>query len=199
LYQISVHLLQIGLNEKLEQTWGRLCRALSENEAKLNVTEAFNTTIIEVNHRIEELGLKVNDVRDSQLSPERICSVERRRLNNDIQELRHIADMLIAQVNANHNVTPEARQTAIASIRRKVDGVDSAHRRMESMFMEAASSSRSQSTHRLSIDQQSPSEDLSRPYYHIAGMARRPSGQSLPPGTAQPIGSIRLSDTESYL
>ncbi|KAK6025424.1 hypothetical protein OSTOST_08675 [Ostertagia ostertagi] len=40
---------QIGLNEKLEQTWGRLCRALSENEAKLNVTEAFNTTIVEVN------------------------------------------------------------------------------------------------------------------------------------------------------
>ncbi|RCN30494.1 hypothetical protein ANCCAN_23730 [Ancylostoma caninum] len=40
---------QIGLNEKLEQTWGRLCRALSENEAKLNVTEAFNTTIVEKN------------------------------------------------------------------------------------------------------------------------------------------------------
>ncbi|EPB67627.1 hypothetical protein ANCCEY_13282 [Ancylostoma ceylanicum] len=38
---------QIGLNEKLEQTWGRLCRALSENEAKLNVTEAFNTTVVE--------------------------------------------------------------------------------------------------------------------------------------------------------
>ncbi|EPB66924.1 hypothetical protein ANCCEY_13986 [Ancylostoma ceylanicum] len=38
---------RIGLNEKLEQTWGRLCRALSENEAKLNVTEAFNTTIVE--------------------------------------------------------------------------------------------------------------------------------------------------------
>ncbi|PIO63255.1 hypothetical protein TELCIR_15153, partial [Teladorsagia circumcincta] len=93
---------QIGLNEKLEQTWGRLCRALSENEAKLNVTEAFNTTIVEVNHRIEELGQRVSEVRDSQLNPERICAVERRRLNNDIQELRHIADMLIAQVNANH-------------------------------------------------------------------------------------------------
>ncbi|XGW20146.1 hypothetical protein V3C99_003739 [Haemonchus contortus] len=188
---------QIGLNEKLEQTWGRLCRALSENEAKLNVTEAFNTTIVEVNHRIDELGQRVNEVRDSQLSPEKVCAVERRRLNNDIQELRHIADMLIAQVNANHNVTPEARQAAILSIRRKVDGVDSAHRRMESLFVETAASSRSQSLHRLSIGQQSPSEESPRQYYHAAGTARRPSGQSLPP--AQPVGSIRLSDTESYL
>uniref|UniRef100_A0A183G804 IRS-type PTB domain-containing protein n=1 Tax=Heligmosomoides polygyrus TaxID=6339 RepID=A0A183G804_HELPZ len=129
---------QIGLNEKLEQTWGRLCRALSENEAKLNVTEAFNTTIIEVNHRIEELGLRVQEVRESQMSPERVCAHERRRLTNDIQELRHIANMLIAQVNANHNVTPEARQTAIASIRRKVDSVDAAHRRLDSLFVEVA-------------------------------------------------------------
>uniref|UniRef100_A0A158QR35 CRAL-TRIO domain-containing protein n=1 Tax=Haemonchus placei TaxID=6290 RepID=A0A158QR35_HAEPC len=151
----------------------------------------------QVNHRIDELGQRVNEVRDSQLSPEKVCAVERRRLNNDIQELRHIADMLIAQVNANHNVTPEARQAAILSIRRKVDGVDSAHRRMESLFVETAASSRSQSLHRLSIGQQSPSEESPRQYYHATGTARRPSGQSLPP--AQPVGSIRLSDTESYL
>ncbi|VDM58375.1 unnamed protein product [Angiostrongylus costaricensis] len=99
-YFLNFSCFQIGLNEKLEQTWGRLCRALSENEAKLNVTEAFNTTI--VNHRIDELGHKVKELRDSRLSPEKICAMERRRLANDIQELRHIADMLIAQVNANH-------------------------------------------------------------------------------------------------
>ncbi|PIO65922.1 hypothetical protein TELCIR_12382 [Teladorsagia circumcincta] len=153
----------------------------------------------QVNHRIEELGQRVSEVRDSQLNPERICAVERRRLNNDIQELRHIADMLIAQVNANHNVAPEVRQAAITSIRKKVDGVDTAHRRMESLFVEAAGSSRSQSTQRLSVEQHSPSEEMSRPYYHITGMARRPSGHSLPSGTIQPLGSIRLSDTESYL
>ena len=39
---------QANINNKLEQTWGRLCRALADNEAKLNVTEAFNSTIVEV-------------------------------------------------------------------------------------------------------------------------------------------------------
>ncbi|VDO13153.1 unnamed protein product [Haemonchus placei] len=68
---------------------------------------------------------------------------------------------------------------------------------MESLFVETAASSRSQSLHRLSIGQQSPSEESPRQYYHATGTARRPSGQSLPP--AQPVGSIRLSDTESYL
>lgn len=205
---------QIGLNEKLEQTWGRLCRALSENEAKLNVTEAFNTTIIEVNHRIEELGLRVQEVRESQMSPERVCAHERRRLTNDIQELRHIANMLIAQVNANHNVTPEARQTAIASIRRKVDSVDAAHRRLDSLFVEVAEPPpRTQSLHRLaSVGEATPMDEMSHSYYHIAGTARRPSAGTMASplsdnrswrvqdaATETTLGSIRLSDTESYL
>ncbi|KAL6731456.1 hypothetical protein Aduo_002323 [Ancylostoma duodenale] len=206
---------QIGLNEKLEQTWGRLCRALSENEAKLNVTEAFNTTIVEVNHRIDELGRRVSEVRDSQRNPERICSIERRRLANDIQELRHIADMLVAQVNANHNVPSETRQAAIASIRRKVDGVDAAHRRMESLFMESnPEPPRSQSLHRLNEPSARP-EDLSRSHYQIGSGARRPSHPTNHSNPLSPtsegrswraellqesnIGSIRLSDTESYL
>ncbi|RCN34272.1 hypothetical protein ANCCAN_19882 [Ancylostoma caninum] len=206
---------QIGLNEKLEQTWGRLCRALSENEAKLNVTEAFNTTIVEVNHRIDELGRRVSEVRDSQRNPERICSIERRRLANDIQELRHIADMLVAQVNANHNVPSETRQAAIASIRRKVDGVDAAHRRMESLFMESnPEPPRSQSLHRLNESSARP-EDLSRSHYQIGSGARRPSHPTNHSNPLSPtsegrswraellqesnIGSIRLSDTESYL
>ncbi|EYC40878.1 hypothetical protein Y032_0592g400 [Ancylostoma ceylanicum] len=206
---------QIGLNEKLEQTWGRLCRALSENEAKLNVTEAFNTTIVEVNHRIDELGRRVSEVRDSQRNPERVCSIERRRLANDIQELRHIADMLVAQVNANHNVPSETRQAAIASIRRKVDGVDAAHRRMESLFMESnPEPPRSQSLHRLNEPPARP-EDLSRSHYHIGSGARRPSHPTNHSNPLSPasegrswraelmqesnIGSIRLSDTESYL
>lgn len=64
---------------------------------RLGIFEFF-----QVNHRIEELGLRVQEVRESQMSPERVCAHERRRLTNDIQELRHIANMLIAQVNANH-------------------------------------------------------------------------------------------------
>ncbi|CAJ0594509.1 unnamed protein product [Cylicocyclus nassatus] len=212
---------QIGLNEKLEQTWGRLCRALSENEAKLNVTEAFNTTVVEVNHRVDELGRRVAELRDSQRNPERLCAVERRRLGNDIQELRHIADMLIAQVNANHNAPTEARQAAITSIRRKVDGVDAAHRRMESLFTESSSEpSRSQSLHRLNEPPPPPrTEDVSRSYYHIADNPRRSAtlnrgnhlnGNHLSPTSETRswraemareahIGSIRLSDTESYL
>ncbi|VDL83298.1 unnamed protein product [Nippostrongylus brasiliensis] len=171
---------QIGLNEKLEQTWGRLCRALSENEAKLNVTEAFNTTVVEVNHRIEELGHKIQEVRESQLSPEAVCAHERRHLNNDIQELRHIADMLIAQVNANHNVPPEARQSAIASIRRKVDGVDAAHRRMDSLF----------------VDMTEPVPPRSAPLSPPSDIR---SWHTQDATTETTLGSIRLSDTESYL
>ncbi|ETN75769.1 hypothetical protein NECAME_12155 [Necator americanus] len=214
---------QIGLNEKLERTWGRLCRALSENEAKLNVTEAFNTTIVEVNHRIDELGRRVNEVRESQRSPERICGVERRRLGNDVQELRHIADMLVAQINANHNVPLETRQTAIASIKRKVDGVDAAHRRMESLFIETnPEPPRTQSLHRLSESAAHP-EEMPRSYYHLSATPRRPSvtishSNPLSPAAGAAagggvenrswrseftresnIGSIRLSDTESYL
>ncbi|KJH53215.1 hypothetical protein DICVIV_00526 [Dictyocaulus viviparus] len=211
---------QIGLNEKLEQTWGRLCRALSENEAKLNVTEAFNSTIVEVKRRIDELGHRVNELRDSRLNPEKICSMERRRLGNDIQELRHIADMLIAQINANHNATAEARQTAMASIRNKVDSIEAAHRQMESLFVENAESSRSQSVYRLSEQSSTSQEENSRQYYHIAGGdTRRPvsnvnvtTNTSLNPTNNDSrswrtheisretnLGSIRLSDTESYL
>uniref|UniRef100_A0A1I7WND4 Uncharacterized protein n=1 Tax=Heterorhabditis bacteriophora TaxID=37862 RepID=A0A1I7WND4_HETBA len=103
---------QIGLNDKLEHTWGHLCRALSENEAKLNVTEAFNTTIVEVNRRIQELDCKLKESLNARRpslghssTVERLFSVERRRLTGDIQELRHIADMLTAQINANHRLT----------------------------------------------------------------------------------------------
>uniref|UniRef100_A0A0K0CT54 Tektin n=1 Tax=Angiostrongylus cantonensis TaxID=6313 RepID=A0A0K0CT54_ANGCA len=210
--------VKIGLNEKLEQTWGRLCRALSENEAKLNVTEAFNTTIVEVNHRIDELGHKVKELRDSRLIPEKICAMERRRLANDIQELRHIADMLIAQVNANHNATAEIRQAATASIRSKVDGVEAAHRQMDSLFIENVEPARSQSLYKLNEQSSISPEENSRSYYHVTNISRRPSsGSNIAAHSAlNPmndnrswrshefvreinLGSIRLSDTESYL
>lgn len=39
---------QMRLNQRLESVWGKLCRALSENEAKLNITDAFHTTVEKV-------------------------------------------------------------------------------------------------------------------------------------------------------
>lgn len=96
-----------------------------------------------------------------------------------------------------------------------MDGVDAAHRRMESLFIESnPEPPRSQSLHRINEPPARP-DDLSRSYYHIAGNARRPSNptnHSNPLSLATEgrswrtelthesnIGSIRLSDTESYL
>lgn len=112
------------------------------------------------------------------------------------------------------SVTPEARQTAIASIRRKVDSVDAAHRRLDSLFVEVAEPPpRTQSLHRLaSVGEATPMDEMSHSYYHIAGTARRPSAGTMASplsdnrswrvqdaATETTLGSIRLSDTESYL
>ncbi|KAJ1373328.1 hypothetical protein KIN20_035703 [Parelaphostrongylus tenuis] len=148
----------------------------------------------------------------------KICAMERRQLTNDIQELRHIADMLIAQINANHNASSEVRQAAMASIRNKVNGVEAAHRQMESLFIENAEPARSQSLYKLSEQSSTSPEEHSRSYYHIANNSRRPSSSSnvaTHPALnsmndnrswrsheyvhGPNLGSVRLSDTESYL
>lgn len=93
---------QANINNKLEQTWGRLCRALADNETKLNVTDAFNSTIIEINRRVDEMERRSKDKLIPGRSKASLLQTERRRLAGDIQELSHIRDMLAAQINANH-------------------------------------------------------------------------------------------------
>lgn len=41
---------QLLLNQRLESAWGTLCRALSDNEAKLNIADAFYATVKEVSN-----------------------------------------------------------------------------------------------------------------------------------------------------
>lgn len=57
----------------------------------------------------------------------------------------------------------EARQTAISTIRRKVEGVENRHRQMESLFLET------------------------------------PEDEAAVRESTRELGSIRLSETESYL
>jgi hypothetical protein len=39
---------QLALSQRLETTWGRLCRSLTQYEAKTNITDAFHSTVKEV-------------------------------------------------------------------------------------------------------------------------------------------------------
>ncbi|CAI4228186.1 unnamed protein product [Auanema sp. JU1783] len=219
---------QTNITEKLEQTWGRLCRALSDNEAKLNVTDAFNSTIVEIRRRIEEIEKKAKDILPGR-DIESILAVERRRLSEDIRELSHIKDMLSTQINANHNAPVEARQHAITGIRRKVDGIEDRYRRMESLFTESPTEQKEETYHvpqtsnpvnekeSLNVllqDMQRQQKQLQQDLDdELATIRQRPSinhsivVESLPErnhhiqmrNTTYGVGSIRLSDTESYL
>ncbi|PAV59655.1 hypothetical protein WR25_21248 [Diploscapter pachys] len=176
------------LRDKLEQSWTRLQRALRDNEERLNVTEAFNATIHEINIRISEVERKLVDViADRKSNPHRALATERRQLREDIEELARIADMLAAQINANHNSTAEVRQAMIQAIKRKVEGIEEKARRMESLMKELPPIQEQESSVKTASVSGGNNGILTDNYSAL-------TAQTTPVST-----SIRLSDTESYL
>ncbi|VDK43910.1 unnamed protein product [Anisakis simplex] len=99
---------QLVLNQRLESVWGAFCRALSDNEAKLNISDAFHATIKEVSNRLDELCFNVNEhLIETCLSQNKhsfnLLNSERKSLANDTRELKHIAEMLVANTDEKGN------------------------------------------------------------------------------------------------
>ncbi|CAJ0575481.1 unnamed protein product, partial [Mesorhabditis spiculigera] len=67
-------------------------------------------------------------------APTLLFSTERRRLGADVAELRHIGEMLVAQTNANHVASREARSAAVALVRQKVDEVEDRRAQLETLI-----------------------------------------------------------------
>lgn len=141
---------QLRLNQRLESVWGKLCRALSENEAKLNITDAFHSTVEKVNDRLDEMNSQLCEFRmlrhmkhkQPDLVPShQSLSSARRGIANDIRELKHIADMLVDQIV---NRTPKTsngmheqaeRNRAIEEIQRKFAQLESKNQELEETWL----------------------------------------------------------------
>uniref|UniRef100_A0A0N5AV56 CRAL-TRIO domain-containing protein n=1 Tax=Syphacia muris TaxID=451379 RepID=A0A0N5AV56_9BILA len=93
---------QLTLNQKLENIWGKFCRALSESESNINIAIAFYTTANEVNHKLDDLNEKLigrnMDVNRRPLAY--MINMEKNRLGGDMRELRHIAAVLTKQFDS---------------------------------------------------------------------------------------------------
>uniref|UniRef100_A0A9J2P9D0 CRAL-TRIO domain-containing protein n=1 Tax=Ascaris lumbricoides TaxID=6252 RepID=A0A9J2P9D0_ASCLU len=146
---------QLLLNQRLESAWGTLCRALSDNEAKLNIADAFYATVKEVSSRLDELCLKVNEhLMDSRHSHNynrhslNSLNTERKSLANDTRELKHIADMLVGQ-NDNYGIKPrshDSRRNAVDEIRYKLAQVEEKQRKLENLWLNSICSASLPST-----------------------------------------------------
>ncbi|KHN84874.1 SEC14 domain and spectrin repeat-containing protein 1 [Toxocara canis] len=138
---------QLSLNQRLEAAWGAICRALSDNEAKLNISDAFHATVKEVSSRLDELCLKVNEhLMEGRVNQNykkhslNSLNTERKSLASDTRELKHIADMLVAHTDnkCDRNAKPRAhcnRRNAADEVRCKLAQVEEKQRKLENLWL----------------------------------------------------------------
>ncbi|CAJ0944646.1 unnamed protein product, partial [Mesorhabditis belari] len=174
---------QKQLADKLEHIWGRLTRALTEHDARTHVCAAFNSACVQILKRIDELDRQAKEYLLTkgrrQGPPTLLFSVERRKLGSDVAELRHIGEMLVAQTNANHVASKEARSAAVSLVRQKVEEVEEKRNQLETI-----------------IDGRSvPEEDR----FLVRGVPTSILTSTTSPPQVDPPGHIRIGDNESYL
>ncbi|CAJ0922981.1 unnamed protein product, partial [Mesorhabditis belari] len=174
---------QKQLADKLEHIWGRLTRALTEHDARTHVCAAFNSACVQILKRIDELDRQAKEYLLTkgrrQGPPTLLFSVERRKLGSDVAELRHIGEMLVAQTNANHVASKEARSAAVSLVRQKVEEVEEKRNQLETI-----------------IDGRSvPEEDR----FLVRGVPTSILTSTTAPPQVDPPGHIRIGDNESYL
>uniref|UniRef100_A0A914VCQ5 CRAL-TRIO domain-containing protein n=1 Tax=Plectus sambesii TaxID=2011161 RepID=A0A914VCQ5_9BILA len=157
---------QMAMSQKLEAAWGRLCRSLSQYEAKTNITDAFHSTIREVSDRLEDLCIKVGGNRnDSPISPLSPLSSslseynsDRRKLGGDVRELKHMANILIDQLENNEDARTNrsagsggspngVAKSPSQDIREQLAKVEEKQRKLEGLWLNGPVSS-SKSTNR---------------------------------------------------
>ncbi|CAB3408233.1 unnamed protein product [Caenorhabditis bovis] len=184
-------------NGKLEKAWAELEEAIRKNEARLRVVESFMATHRQMLDRVAEVEKCIRErIRAGQKPTAITMSVERRRLQDDIEELGSIGKMLSAQINADHSTSPENRQTVIKQIDAKVQEVVSAQRKMESLVAEEED-----------VDSSSGKESRrtrSRPLSKVAEedddtTSTMPRAVRMVENLAGITPAIRLSKNESYL
>ncbi|VDN00805.1 unnamed protein product [Thelazia callipaeda] len=95
---------EFKLNQRLHATWRKFCYAFNEKETKIDCSDTFYSTIQKVSKRLDELSLRLDDKSLEKRLKENTLkwfNEERKHITNDIQELKHIADILLQGMNNN--------------------------------------------------------------------------------------------------